>query len=166
MINAIAEILVIRAGYEDRFVYYDQGYATIAANFHNYDAQAEQVLTVGVAVYAVLLLLFLLLYPGAQKKAVRTMESLGVPYFRRLAHVLTSSMAIILPAAILGGILGTLLWDRVAQALQTSAQTAVPLEIQPWAMAAVAAGQLLLALVLSILVSIPIAAHKKLSGRR
>lgn len=158
--------LVIRAGYEDHFVYYDQGYSEIAANFHNYGAQAEQVLTVGAAIYTVLLLLFLLLYPGTQRKAVRTMESLGAPYFRRLAHVLTSSMAIILPAAILGGILGTLLWDRVAQALQTSAQTAVPLEIQPWAMAAVAAGQLLLALVLSILISIPIAAHKKLSGRR
>lgn len=158
--------LAMQSGYAGLFKYYDQGYSVIASNFHNYEALARQVLTVGAAIYAVLLLLFLLLYPGAQKKAVRTMESLGVPYIRRFGHVLASSVAIILPAAVLGGILGTLLWDRVAEVLQASAESAVTLEIQPGALATVAAVQLLLALLLNALVAIPVAAHKKLSDRR
>lgn len=158
--------LAMHSGYAGLFKYYDQGYSVIAGNFHNYEALAKQVLTVGAAIYIVLLLLFLLLYPGAQKKVVRTMESLGVPYIRRFCHVLASSMAIILPATVLGGIVGTLLWDRVAVALQTAAESAVTLELQPGTLAKVAAAQLLLALILNGLVAIPVAAHKKLSDRR
>lgn len=158
--------LAKQSGYMDCFKYNDQGYSVIAENFHNYAALAEQVLTIGAAIYIVLLLLFLLLYPGTQRKAVQNMESLGVPYFRRLAHVLTSSMAIILPATALGGIVGILLWDWVAEVLQSTAGSSVTLELQSGAQAAVACAQLLLALLLNILLSIPVAAHQKLSRRR
>lgn len=60
--------LVGKAGYSERFVYHDQGYSTVAGNFHNYEALAEQVLAAGTAVYTIILLLFLLLYPGSQGK--------------------------------------------------------------------------------------------------
>lgn len=158
--------LTMQAGYAGRFNYNDQGYSTIAANFHNYASLAQQMLTIGVVLYAVLLLLFLLLYPGSQKNNVRTMQSFGAGFFRRFGHVMASSLGIVLPASVLGGWLGMQLWDRMVVALQTTAESAVALQIEPGTLTAISGAQLLFALVLNICVAVFIAAPRGMSARR
>ena len=158
--------LAARSGYAGRFKYADQGYSVIAGNFHNYETLARQVLTVGIVVYAVLLLLFLLLFPAAQKGRVKTMASLGAPRAGRFGCVLLSSTAIVLPASLLGGGLGSLLWDWVLTALQASAEATLSLETEPGTLAVVTAAQFILALVLNAVAAVPISAAKGISARR
>ena len=164
-INAFHE-LVLASGYGGCFRYNDQDYSNIAANFHNYQVLGRQVLTVGVVIYVVLLALFLLLYPASQKKNVRTMQSLGARFPRRLGTVLLSAMGIVVPASALGGVIGSLLWDETVAALQTTAESAVALELEPQALAMVALAQMLFALVLSLGVAVFVAAPRGMSARR
>lgn len=158
--------LAARAGYAGRFKYNDQDYGTIAANFHNYEALAREMLTVGVALYGVLLLMFLLLYPGSQKKKVRTMHALGAGFIRRFGHILASSLSIVIPASALGGWLGNQLWDRLVAELQTSAESAVALQIEPGTLTAVAGAQLVFALGLTVCTALFAAAPKRIWRRR
>lgn len=158
--------LVVASGYAGRFKYNDQDYTTIAANFHNYDDLARQTLIIGIVLYTVLLLLFLLLYPGSQKKNVRTMQSFGANIFRRFGYVLASSLAIVIPASVLGGWIGTALWDRLVLSLQTTAESAVALQIEPGTLTQVAAAQLILAIVLTVFVAIFIAVPRGMSRRK
>ena len=158
--------LALSAGFAGRFKYNDQDYGTIAANFHNYDDLARQMLTIGAVLYAVLLLLFLILYPGSQKKNVRTMQSFGANIFRRFGYVLASSLTIVIPASLLGGWLGTVLWGRIVETLQTTAESAVALQIEPGTLTQVAAAQLILATVLTVFAAMYIAAPRGISRRK
>ena len=158
--------LAKRSGYAGRFKYIDQGYADIAVNFHNYESLGQQIMAVGAAVYIILLLLFLVLYPSTQRKTVYTMESMGCHYGQRFGHVLLSSMSVMLAASALGCLIGSALWDRVVAALQTTAETSIALQLEPGMLAMVAAAQLILALLLNILVAFFIAAPRGLSARR
>lgn len=158
--------LVRRSGYAGRFMYLDQGYEEIAVNFHNYEALGQQIMMVGVALYAMLLLLFLVLYPTTQKKTVYTMESLGCSYFRRFGHVLLSSMTVMTLATALGAGIGVALWDSVVAALQSTTESSVALQLDPNVLLMVAGAQLALALLLNILVSLVIAMPRGISARR
>lgn len=158
--------LAMNSGYAGRFKYNDQDYSTVAANFHNYETLARQMLTVGAVLYAVLLLLFLLLYPGSQKKNVRTMQSLGAGFFRRFGHILVSSLAIVLTASLLGGWLGMQLWEHLVSALQAAAESTIALQIQPGTLTMVAAAQLIFALLLTVCVAIFVAAPRGMSARK
>lgn len=158
--------LALASGFGGCFRYNDQGYSTIAANFHNYEQLGRQILLIGAVVYVVLLLLFLLLYPGSMKRNMRTMQSFGATFLRRFAHVMASSAGIILPASVLGGCLGTLLWDQMVETLQNAAASAVALQIEAGALMAVTAAQLIFALILTVFVAIAVAAPKGMSDRR
>lgn len=158
--------LLGKAGYSERFVYHDQGYSMIADNFHNYEALAEQVLVVGISLYAVILLLFLLLYPRSQGKVVETMESLGVSMGKRFTHVVLSAIIVVAPATILGGALGMMLWQSVVSALKASVETTVSLQIEVSTLLLIALDQFVLAMILSAIISACVAAPKGLSARR
>lgn len=158
--------LAAKAGYAGRFNYNDQDYGTIAANFHNYDSLSKQMLTIGAVLYGVLLLLFLLLYPGAHKGSAKTMQSMGAGFFHRFRYVLLSSLAILIPASVLGVWLGTALWGRMVEALQTTAESAVALQIEPGTLIQVATAQLLLTLVLTVFVGILVAAPRGIFRRK
>ena len=158
--------LVKRAGYAGRFKYNDQGYADIAVNFHNYETLGQQIMTIGVLLYVILLLLFLLLYPATQKKTVWTMQSLGCHYGKRFAHVLLYAMTILVTASVLGGLIGSLLWDRVVAALQARTESTIALQLEPNVLGMVAAAQLLLGFVLSAIVAAFSAIPKGISARR
>lgn len=158
--------LAMNSGYAGRFKYNDQNYSTIAANFHNYDSLARQMLIVGTVLYAVLLLLFLLLYPGAQKRTVLSMQSFGAGFFRRFGHVMVSSLGIVIPSSLLGGWIGGQLWGRLVTALQSSAESTVALQIEPGTLWAVALLQLIFAVVLTIFVALAVAAPRGMSARR
>ena len=155
--------LTLDSGYGGRFKYNDQGYSNIAGNFHNYEKLAKQVMLVGAVIYVILLLLYLLLYPGSQKNAVHTMASLGVKGGKRFVYVLASAMAIVIPASILGGVVGYLLWESVVTAMQAAAESTVSMRLQPGTLALVAGAQLLVAIVMNTCVAIFVSAHKGMS---
>jgi hypothetical protein len=158
--------LALDAGYAGRLKYFDHGYSDIAVNFHNYDNLARQMLAIGAVIYTVLLLLFLLLYPGFLKKQVSTMQSLGAGFFRRFWYILLSSLGIVIPASLLGGWIGGQLWGKLVEALQTTAESTIALEIRPGTLLWVALAQLLFAAVLTIFVAISVAAPRKMASRR
>ena len=154
--------LVAESGYTERFIYHDQGYSEISKNFHNYEALSRQILLVGVAAYGMLLLLFLLLYPAAQRKTVQIMQSMGAPFGKRMAHVIASALWILIPAAFLGGLLGQSLWQKVVDGLQASAEATMALQIGEGTLGVLSAMQLLLALVLTVAVASLIAMPVKM----
>ena len=135
-------------------------------NFHNYEALAQQIMLVGVVIYVILLLLYLLMYPASQSKTVWIMESMGCHYGRRFGHVLRSSMLIMATASALGGWLGTLLWDRMVAILQQRADSAIAPQLDIQMLFTVAAAQLLLGLVLSSFVAIFVALPRGIAKRR
>ena len=158
--------LIEKAGFYNAFTYFDQGYTELVGNFHDFEALSFQVLTVGAVVYAVILLLFLLLYPTAQRKAVGIMESLGAPVGKRFNHVMLSSVAIIGPATVLGGGVGMLLWQRVLDALQASAETTVALQLEAGTLLLIALAQFALAMVLTAIIAAFMTAPKALTARK
>ena len=145
--------LAMRAGYAGFFQYNDQGFAKIAENFHNYEELAVQVLLAGVVVYTILLVLFLLLYPGAQRKIVKTMETLGTSRSRRFGSVLLSSLIIIMPASAAGCLLGVQLWGTVVKQLQEFAAATLALQLESEALWMIAGVQLFMVVLLSISVA-------------
>lgn len=158
--------LAAQAGYAERFVYYDQGYSVIARNFHSYETLAEQVLAVGASVYAVILLLFLMLYPRAQGKTVATMNALGVPRGKQFAHIMLSAACVVAPATLLGGALGMVLWQSVVNALKTSAETSVSLQIDVSTLPLIALTQFAAAMLLTAILSAHMTAPGGRSARR
>lgn len=158
--------LVKQGGYAGRFKYFEQGYSEIATNFHNYLELARQILSVGLVLYLILLSLFLLLYPGAQRSVTNMMQSIGAGYLRRFGYVLSSSMSIVLPASLLGGLLGMRLWDTIVALIQATAESNVALQFSPDTLIKVAMVQLGLVLMLNALVAIFVAAPKSMSSRR
>lgn len=158
--------LVLQHGLGGRFKCYDQGYSTIAANFHNYKALARQILIIGVVLYAMMMVLYLLLYPSSMRKSVRTMQSLGVGYGRCFAHVLFSAMVPVLIASILGGLLGSYLWEYVVAALQASTESSVALQIEPGTLERVSLVQVGFALAANALAAMVMALPQTLSSRR
>jgi hypothetical protein len=153
-------------GFSDRFTYFDRGYSLIMKNFFNYENMAVQVLAIGSTIYAVIVLMFLMLYPGSYSKAVRTMESLGVSYAKRSAFVFASSMFIITLSTVLGSFLGTILWKYAVSALKTSAGAMTELFIEPGTLTAIVIAQFIFVLLLDALVSLYVAIPKKMSARR
>ncbi len=158
--------MAVEAGYDDRFMYFDRGYSVIMKNFFNYENLAVQVLTIGVTIYSIIILLYLMLYPGSHFKAVRTMESLGVSYFERSCYVLMSSMSIVTVSSALGIFTGFLLWEIAVGALQTSAEAASALTIEPGTLIFIVIAQFGIVLLLNVLVSLFVAMPKKMSARR
>ena len=150
----------------DLFVYYDQGYSQVKDSFHNYQELAQQVLVVGIVVYGIVLILFLLLYPGRQGKTLRTMANFGTPRKDKIAHVLVSSLGILLPGTILGAVLGIVLWGVVVGRLLTVSGAMFSLTLDLGTLALIALAQLLLALALTLLLAIPMTKHENLMKRK
>ena len=158
--------LVLQHGLGGRFKCYDQGYSTIAANFHNYKALARQILIIGVVLYAMMMVLYLLLYPSSMRKSVRTMQSLGVGYGKRVFHVLMSAMSMVAVASLLGFLLGNYLWDYVVEALRASTESAMELHLEQGTLERITLAQMGIALAANTVVAMIMALPKNLSSRR
>ena len=158
--------LARQAYFHADYACFDQGYKELVGNFHDFEELAIQMLIVGMVVYAVILLLFLLLYPGAEGKTVWTMESLGVPRWKRFGHVINSAVGIAAPATILGGGLGMALWQTVVDALQTTVESAVVLQLDPTMLISLALAQLALVLALTAVLAVFISAPRGISRKK
>ena len=158
--------LAKRSGFAGAFKYSDQNFSKIATNFHNYDSLGRQMLMAGAVIYVMLLVLFLLLFPAAMKKPVKTMQSLGVSYSKRFFHVLLSSMALVVPASVMGGVVGERIWHYMVDFLQELAESSIALQLDPQALGSVCLAQMGFALALSFFVALSVAAPRGLSSRR
>lgn len=116
------------AGYPDMFICYDQGYMDIVNSLDAYEGISRQVFFIGMAAYAAVMLLFILLFPLRQRATLATMGSLGASRARKITHLLFSSIGILIPGAIAGAVIGILAWEKVAAELMASVNVSIPLE--------------------------------------
>lgn len=149
--------LASQMGYENAYIFDDQGYAIVAENFHNYDEMAERVVLVGVALYGVLLVLFLLLFPVSRRKTVQIMCSLGEPFGKRFWNVTAYAASLLLPAALLGIGIGAAAWQSVVNALVGFTDSSITMALNPVVLAVIALVQCVPALLLIMLVALPVA---------
>ena len=136
-------------------MYYDQEYTTISDSLENYREVAQRAMQVGVTVYGIILVLFLFLFPGSQRKVLSTMKAMGTHRRYKVAQVVMTSAGILVPGAVIGTLAGMLLWQRVINALAESVGTAVTLEMDIVTLITVALGQLALTLILTVLLALP-----------
>lgn len=162
------EYQALKAGYNGLFECWDQGYTQVAENLHDYSGIARQAMEVGICVYLVVLLLYLLLFPTRQGKAIATMASLGAAKGEKRRHLMGSCLGILVPGTVLGVLLGIGLRQQVLDALTGSADVTLPLKLEPGALLAIAAAQLILAALLSLAVCLPMARDRSLlqKGRK
>lgn len=158
--------LVEEAGYEGLFAYYDQGYTAIVGSLANYRQVARKAVTVGLGVYAGILLLFLLLFPGSQGKTLATMTALGARRGQRAAQVLASGAGILLPGSLIGAITGMLLWGNVVARMAQSADAVVTLKMDPWVLIGITLAQLAIALALTALLALPMSRNRGIQKRK
>lgn len=158
--------LVDEAGFEGLFVYYDQEYTTIVDALMNYRDVAQKAMIVGIAVYAVILLLFLLLFPGSQGRTLNTLNALGAKRGQRIAQVFFSGVGILLPGTLMGMLSAMLLWSNVVSRLAESVGEMVTLEMEPIVLGGIALAQLVLALLLTALLALPMTRNRGIRKRK
>ena len=154
------EALAVEAGLDGLFVYSDQGYAQMAGQLDNYREISRLALTIGCGGYGVILFLFLLLFPGRQKRSVRLMEKMGNTRWERIRFVLLGALAILLPGSILGVLAGSLLWRFTVSKLMDFARVSISLDIKPLVMLGIGLGQLVMAFAAVLILSIPLTKEK------
>ncbi len=116
------------AGYPGLFICMDQGYSQIDASLDAYQGISGKALWIGIGAYAVVMLLFLVLFPLQQRRTLAIMGSLGAPRAAKIRHVFASSLSILIPGGILGGAAAALLWDWAAAKLMAFVNVHLPLE--------------------------------------
>ena len=156
--------LTEEAGYPALFIYYDQGYSEIKAGLDAYTGVSSRALYVGIGAYAVMLVLFLLLFPMRQRENLATMRSLGAAPADRFRHVVLSALGLLLPGSVLGCAAGLLLWDTLSAELMESVSVTVPLVSDGTGMVLTAAIQLLTALAVVCITALTMAKEK--GGKR
>lgn len=160
------EELAIEAGLESLFACYDGGFYLVEESIEMFQQTANRAVLVGVAVYGILLLLYLLLFPAQEKKTLRTMNSLGAPRKTRFAYLLTTVLGTLLPGTLLGMGLGAALWGFVAQKLLDRSGAAFTVELNVPQFVLVGIAQILFALLLSVALALYMTKHSDLMRRK
>ena len=160
------EELAIEAGLESLFACYDGGFYLVEESIEMFQQTANRAVLVGVAVYGILLLLYLLLFPAQEKKTLRTMNSLGAPRKTRFAYLLTTVLGTLLPGTLLGMGLGAALWGFVAQKLLDRSGAAFTVELNVTQFVLVGIAQMLFALLLSVALALYMSKHSDLMRRK
>ncbi len=102
-----------QTGIDKYFLYYDQGYFAVKSVLKILSQNALIILSVGLVIWILVLILFILLYIIKEKKLAGIMLSLGVGFRRTFVHLIISCMLLALPSTILGGIISNALEDKV-----------------------------------------------------
>ena len=158
--------LLSAAGLESLYNCYDQGYSDLVENLFSYDMIARQALQIGLIVYAIVLGLYLLMFPARQGKVIATMSSLGTKRSLRIRHIVLGSLGILIPGTILGIILGIALRQEVLDALTQTVSVVIPLEMDPRSLIAIGLLQLLLALGVVTVMALPMSRERSLMQKR
>lgn len=160
------QLLTVEDNKDNIFYYYDNGYSAVASTLDDYRQAAELLLPIGLVVYAIVILLFLFLFPGRQGKDLAMMSSFGAQHRRRVRHVVVSCLGIVIPGTAIGTGVGLLLWQRVSVELQTWVDTAVAVELDPLSLWAVAAVQVVVVALLAAVLAIPMSRRANLMKRK
>ena len=160
------EELAVQSGLIMPFGYFDGGYSAIAPSVEMFRETASRAMLVGVTVYGILLLLYLLLFPAQEKSVLRTMNSLGAPWKTRFTYLLTTVLGTLLPGTLLGMGLGAALWGFVAQNLLEHSGSAFTVELNATQFVLVGISQLVLALLLSAVLALCMTKRSDLMRRK
>lgn len=136
----------VEQGFSKMFSYYDDGYSDVAAHLQEYQKTHMQFAMLGCVAYAVLLLIFIVLFPVQQGKTIRTMIALGATRSRQILHIFLSSFGITVSGMIVGIAAGVSMWQRIADILTAKAPLNISLEMD--------AGVLILICVIHLALSI------------
>lgn len=160
------QALLSAHGLDGLFTCYDQGYSELVENLFSYDMIAQQALQIGLIVYAIVISLYFLLFPARQGKELATMSSLGTGRWRRILHILRSSLGILVPGTVLGILAGIALRQEVLDALTKTAAVELPLDMDAQSLIRIGALQLAATFALSVLLAVPMSRNKSLMKRR
>lgn len=158
------EALIEEAGYGGLLVYYDQGYSAIQSGLTAYFRVSSVVLLAGLGTWLCLLLVFLWLFPLSQRRSAKRMWSLGASEKQIVRHVFAGGLALAVPGAALGAVLGVILEDYVSGSILSASEAELTLAGGPGIVIAAAALQLLLSTGAILLCGVWLAARLRKEG--
>lgn len=144
----------------------DQGYEEVMSNLHDYQEVAVQAMIIGIAVYAIIFILYVILFPAQQSKTLTTMGGLGAPFSEKLKFMLGNSLGILVPGTVIGAVVSMLLWQQVVDVLMGSANVILTLELDIPMMIMIALAQLMAAAAVVCLCALPMARNRGLMNRQ
>lgn len=103
------------------------------------------VLRAGLALWLVLTALYLFLFPIQLRPDMRRMWELGTPDGKIRRFALAHNLGILLPGAVLGCLIGSLLFGNITQRIAAAAEVELSLSLSPLTLCPIAAAQLLIA---------------------
>lgn len=153
-------------GFSGMFVSYDNGYSDIVKTLEAYELIAKRALLIGSMTYGIILILFLFLFPMQQAKNLITMESLGAPRGKRIAHVIWGAVGILVPSTFTGLVAGILIWQYVVNALTRDMAISLSLKMDIWALVLIGCVQLVFSVVTVVFVGVLMNREKSLMKRK
>lgn len=97
------------------YLYFDQGYTEAAASIQTLIDNAKRIMIVGISMFILSSLLFLLLFTRRTAPVIRTMRLLGVSAKKTWSECFTSLIGQVAIAALIGNALAVVLYDRITQ---------------------------------------------------
>ena len=122
--------------------------------------------TAAPAAFAIILLLYLILFPAGLERNLILMDSMGATCVERMGHVALSSFGILFTGTLLGCTGGALLWNQVVEELTRSAEVSLELHLDPMGFVQIAGGHLFLSMTLILTLSLWMTRPRTLAGRR
>ena len=157
---------VAAAGFDEALLFSDGGYAKTMAGLEEYDESADKIVPLGFAVWSVVILLFLMLYPARMGRELDTMDSLGARRIKRIFFVLGTSSIILLAGSVLGLGAGLLLWNGVTDYLTASISGELDLGVSMSDFVRITAAQLGIALAAVAVLALPLTRTRGLERRK
>ena len=157
---------VAEAGFDETLLFDDGGYAKTMAGLAEYGESANKIVSLGFAVWSVVILLFLMLYPARMGKELDTMDSLGAPRAKRVFFLLTNSFIILFSGSVLGLGVGLLLWNSVTDYLTASISGGLDLGASISDFVRITAAQLGIALLAVAVLALPLTRTRGLERRK
>ncbi|MCD7755195.1 MAG: ABC transporter permease [Firmicutes bacterium] len=121
------EALVEEMGYAGLFVYYDQGYAHVVDGLTEFEKVTGKLILAGLAAYAAIMLLYVLLFPVGQKRELAIMEGLGARTCQKVSHIMMSGIFILFPGTLFGALGSVALQNTVTAGLISTIGIELPL---------------------------------------
>ena len=104
-------------GWGECFVYSDQGYSEVGEALQAAMTSAERLLIVSLAVFVIVLCVYIFLIANRIKPSVRTMRIVGVSRAKCFGQSMLAMLPLLLIAVAVGAVLGGLLFDMVSGAV-------------------------------------------------
>lgn len=104
-------------GWGDCFVYSDQGYSEVGEALQAAMTSAERLLVVSLAVFGIVLCVYIFLIANRIKPSVRMMRIIGVSQSNCFGQAMLAMLPLLLIAVVVGAVLGGVLFDTVSGAV-------------------------------------------------